>query len=117
MNRRLQRAFRTIGTILLTAVVFLAPRSWGSSAVLWVMGLYWLAIGLIALIVHVIYVVRHRRDPVPPRLFSWPREPLLGPLGSWELVRLARRGQGHRARLLVLYILFLAFVLTAILWF
>src|SRR5262249_26704862 len=69
------------------------------------------------LVLHIINVVRHRGDPVPPRLIPWPREPLLGPLGSWELVRLARRGQGHRARLLVLYILFLAFVLTAILWF
>src|SRR5262249_35826020 len=47
----------------------------------------------------------------------WPREPLIGPLGAWELVRLARRGQGHRTRLLVLYLLFIAFVLMPIFWF
>lgn len=46
-----------------------------------------------------------------------PRARLVGPLGWWELVRLARRGQGHRARLLVLYFLFVAFVITPILWF
>jgi ABC-type transport system involved in multi-copper enzyme maturation permease subunit len=42
---------------------------------------------------------------------------LVGPLGAWELIRLARRGQPARARLMVLYLLFLAFVLTPILWF
>jgi ABC-type Na+ efflux pump permease subunit len=46
-----------------------------------------------------------------------PRARWFGPLGWWELVRLARRGQGHRARLLVAYFLFVAFVLTPILWF
>ena len=46
-----------------------------------------------------------------------PRAGLVGPLGGWELVRLARKGHGHRARLLVVYFLFAGFVLTPILWF
>jgi ABC-type Na+ efflux pump permease subunit len=47
----------------------------------------------------------------------WFSEPLIGPLASWELVRLARRGHAHRARLLVLYLLFLALIATPFLWF
>lgn len=46
----------------------------------------------------------------------WFSEPLIGPLASWELVRLARRGHAHRARLLVLYLLCLAFIVTPFLW-
>ena len=42
---------------------------------------------------------------------------LVGPLGIWELVRLARSGQATRARLLVLYLLAIAFMLMPILWF
>jgi ABC-type transport system involved in multi-copper enzyme maturation permease subunit len=49
----------------------------------------------------------------PPR----PRTPLIGPLAGWELVRLARRGQGHRGRLMVGYLLLIGFVLTPIFWF
>src|SRR5262245_10286217 len=45
------------------------------------------------------------------------RPPWFGPLGGWELLRLARRGQVLRARLLVLYLLFIAFIITPILWF
>lgn len=46
------------------------------------------------------------------------RDPFVGPLGGWELTRLARRGQVTHARLLVLYLLLLiAFVLTPLLWF
>ncbi len=44
-------------------------------------------------------------------------EPLIGPLAAWELVRLARRGQVHRVRQLVLYLLFFALSLTPIAWF
>jgi ABC-type transport system involved in multi-copper enzyme maturation permease subunit len=45
------------------------------------------------------------------------RSSLVGPLAGWELVRLARRGQSHHARLLLLYILTLTFVLFAYFWF
>jgi ABC-type transport system involved in multi-copper enzyme maturation permease subunit len=44
------------------------------------------------------------------------RDPFVGPLGGWELLRLARRGQVTRARLLVLYLLFIAFALTPVFW-
>ena len=44
-------------------------------------------------------------------------EPLIGPLASWELVRLARRGHAHRARLLVLYLLCLGLGLILFVWF
>jgi ABC-type transport system involved in multi-copper enzyme maturation permease subunit len=45
------------------------------------------------------------------------RTPLIGPLASWELFRLARRGQSHRGRLLVVYLLLIGFILMPILWF
>jgi ABC-type transport system involved in multi-copper enzyme maturation permease subunit len=41
---------------------------------------------------------------------------LFGPLVWWELVRLARKGDMHRARTLLLYSLFLATVLFAFWW-
>lgn len=47
----------------------------------------------------------------------WPREPVIGPLGAWELVRIARRAQGHRARLIVLYLVLAAAVFTPVIWF
>ncbi|HKB02613.1 MAG TPA: ABC transporter permease subunit [Gemmataceae bacterium] len=43
--------------------------------------------------------------------------PFFGPLGSWELVRLARKGQSHRGRLLTVYLLLIAFILTPAFWF
>src|SRR5437763_743488 len=43
--------------------------------------------------------------------------PLIGPLAGWELVRLARRGQAHRGRLMVAYLLLIGVVLTPIFWF
>jgi ABC-type transport system involved in multi-copper enzyme maturation permease subunit len=46
-----------------------------------------------------------------------PRTPLIGPLAGWELVRLARRGQSHRGRLLVAYLLLIAFIITPVFWF
>ena len=55
--------------------------------------------------------------PMPRRPRRRPPAPLIGPLAGWELVRLARRGQGHRGRLLVGYLLLIAFVLTAVFWF
>jgi ABC-type Na+ efflux pump permease subunit len=42
---------------------------------------------------------------------------LIGPLAGWELRRLARRGAALRVRLVVLYILLLAFLGFATLWF
>ncbi|MFL5330164.1 MAG: hypothetical protein ACJ8C4_14780 [Gemmataceae bacterium] len=42
---------------------------------------------------------------------------LIGPLATWEAMRFARRGQVMRARLLVLYLVFIAFVLMPVLWF
>src|SRR3954453_14991183 len=54
---------------------------------------------------------------MPPAVRRPPRTPLVGPLAEWELVRLARRGQGHRGRLLVGYLLLIGFVLTPIVWF
>lgn len=42
---------------------------------------------------------------------------LIGPLAGWELRRLARRGAALRVRLVVLYILFLAFAGFAAVWF
>jgi ABC-type transport system involved in multi-copper enzyme maturation permease subunit len=38
-------------------------------------------------------------------------------LAGWELLRLARRGQSHRGRLLVVYLLLIAFILTPVFWF
>src|SRR5262245_60092620 len=46
-----------------------------------------------------------------------PREPIIGPLAGWELIRLARRGQSHRGRLLVAYLLLIAFIVTPVFWF
>jgi ABC-type transport system involved in multi-copper enzyme maturation permease subunit len=46
-----------------------------------------------------------------------PRTPWIGPLAGWELLRLARRGQSHRGRLLVVYLLLIAFILTPVFWF
>jgi ABC-type transport system involved in multi-copper enzyme maturation permease subunit len=46
-----------------------------------------------------------------------PRTPLIGPLAGWELVRLARHGQSHRGRLLVVYLLLIAFIVTPVFWF
>src|SRR5215217_2135297 len=54
---------------------------------------------------------------MPPAVCRPPRTPLIGPLAGWELVRLARRGQGHRGRLMVGYLLLIGFVLTPIFWF
>ena len=45
------------------------------------------------------------------------KTPLIGPLSGWELIRLARRGQGHRGRLLVGYLLLIAAILTPLFWF
>jgi ABC-type Na+ efflux pump permease subunit len=53
---------------------------------------------------------RSRRRPRTPT-------PFFGPLGSWELVRLARKGQSHRGRLLTVYLLLIAFILTPVFWF
>ena len=46
-----------------------------------------------------------------------PRTPWIGPLAGWELFQLARRGQSHRGRLLVVYLLLIAFILTPVFWF
>ena len=55
---------------------------------------------------------------IPPEVLR-PRTktPLIGPLAGWELVRLARRGQGHRGRLLVGYLLLIAAILMPLFWF
>jgi ABC-type transport system involved in multi-copper enzyme maturation permease subunit len=53
----------------------------------------------------------------PPLSQRRPPTPLLGPLAGWEAVRLARRGQNHRGRSLVVYLLLIAFILTPVLWF
>ena len=45
------------------------------------------------------------------------RPPLIGPLASWELLRLARRGQFHRGRLLVVYFLLIAVLMVPVFWF
>ena len=58
-----------------------------------------------------------RPAPVPVVPPKPSRTSLVGPLAGWELVRLARRGQSHRARLLLLYILALTFVGFALYWF
>lgn len=50
------------------------------------------------------------------RLFHF-RESLIGPLAGWELVRLARRGQASRSRMLVLYFLTIGFIIAPVLWF
>ena len=47
----------------------------------------------------------------------WPGESLIGPLAGWELVRLARRGQAHRSRQMVVYLVAVGFILLPILWF
>jgi ABC-type transport system involved in multi-copper enzyme maturation permease subunit len=47
----------------------------------------------------------------PVRKNTWrPRRPVVGPLLAWELTRVARKGHAHRARLIVLYLVTMAFL-------
>ncbi len=56
-----------------------------------------------------------RRRPPPAK--TPPRAGLIGPLFSWELIRLARRGQDARARFILAAGLFVILTIFALIWF
>jgi ABC-type transport system involved in multi-copper enzyme maturation permease subunit len=55
-------------------------------------------------------------DPPRPKVRT-PRAGWVGPLFKWELVRLARRGQDHRARFILAVVLMFVLTLFTIAWF